>query len=474
MNSFNLSKLENDVHKALKLWNRNTSNEAPLSYLVIFNKFQKEQVNLRKATDQLILEALKILEIQKPRYAQFLRQRYIERMPISYFVNQISFSERTIYGLQKEGIYALAETVHSMEVEAQLEKKKVFTESQLMLEEQLGSPSTSHIIGIQPHINSLIKVLSLSKSPWIVCLSGIGGIGKTTLGNMLLRQMITQDDFSHLGWVSAQQREFNLAGHILTISDSNQTIDDLINYLIFKILHIKKTSLSPDQAFRILRHHLKEQPYLIVLDNFENLKNSSLALKKIRRLANPTKFLLTSRINLYWEPHVYHFIVPPLNQENALKLLREEARVRHLPHLVETTDAEFEPLYEMIGGNPLALRLILGQTHIHDLDTILDDLKEARGTKTDNLYTYIYRQAWDSLDDISRRLFLAMPHFPDEGGNRQSLQHITELSLAEVNHALDLLVTLNLVNVKKGSQEWLYSINPLTRTFLEKQVLKWQ
>ena len=71
-----------------------------------------------------------------------------------------------------------------------------------------------------------------------------------------------------------------------------------------------------------------------------------------------------------------------------------------MPDLVAASDETLHPIFETVGGNPLALRLVVGQTTVHALPDVLDALRLARGRTVEQLYTFIYRQAWENLDVI--------------------------------------------------------------------------
>lgn len=51
--------------------------------------------------------------------------------------------------------------------------------------------------------------------------------------------------------------------------------------------------------------------------------------------------------------------------------------------------ANLRPIYERVGGNPLAIRLVVGQLHVHALDTVLADLLEVRADEASALYSYL-------------------------------------------------------------------------------------
>jgi len=127
-----------------------------------------------------------------------------------------------------------------------------------------------------------------------------------------------------------------------------------------------------------------------------------------------------------------------------------------------------------VGGNPLALRLVVGQTHIHALGDILDDLRQSSSRRSEALYTYLYRQAWEHLDADAREALLLMPLVAEQGGDLAYLAALSGRAPGKLRSVLETLVTLNLVDRRGSLQESYYTIHSLTRTFLHEQVLRWQ
>ena len=156
--------------------------------------------------------------------------------------------------------------------------------------------------------------------------------------------------------------------------------------------------------------------------------------------------------------------------------MRTEANVRNNAALTAASDAELLPIYTTVGGNPLALRLVVGQTHVHGLSHVLADLHAARGHSVEQLYHYIYWQAWHALDEVAQQTLLMMPLVTEAGGDLAFLTAMAtgaNLSAAAVSDALTRLVGLSLVDSRGGLHERRYTIHALTRTFLQEQVLKW-
>ncbi|MCB0228855.1 MAG: hypothetical protein KDG58_13280, partial [Anaerolineae bacterium] len=182
----------------------------------------------------------------------------------------------------------------------------------------------------------------------------------------------------------------------------------------------------------------------------------------------------TSRHSLFGEAGVFHMRVPELGEPDALSLVRLEAEQRNLPELVAASDAELRPIYRTVGGNPLALRLVVGQSHVHSLASVLADLQAARGTPVETLYTFIYRWAWDNLSEAPRRALLAMPLVTERGGSLDFVAQLSGLDPGALSDALAELVTLSLVDSRGSALDRRYTIHNLTRTFLLEQVIRWQ
>jgi hypothetical protein len=233
-------------------------------------------------------------------------------------------------------------------------------------------------------------------------------------------------------------------------------------------------SSSVAQLLTVLRPRLKTTPHLIVIDNLETLVDVESLLPTLQDLANPTKFVLTSRKSYYSEPNLYHFPVPELSEPDALRLIRQEATVSNLPVLAASADDVLRPIYQTVGGNPLALRLVVGQIHIHTLESILHDLRSARGQPVEQLYTFIYRQFWDNLDSLSRQVLLVMPLANPQGDDLEYIAEVGDIAVGDLRQALNKLVTLNLVDARGGLNDRRYSIHSLTRTFLQEQIARWQ
>lgn len=237
-------------------------------------------------------------------------------------------------------------------------------------------------------------------------------------------------------------------------------------------------SLSNNQKQDLLRARLKERAHFIVIDNLETLQDVEALLPILHRWSNPTRFLLTSRVRFETDASIYHYVLHALDRSNALRLIRHEAQLRNNTQIVNASNEELAPIYDVVGGNPLALRLVVGLSHAHGVDPVLDDLQHACGTRVEALYMYIFKWAWEILNDAARHTWLAMPLIETHSASIEELAAtMADLEFQpdqyQVRFALDQLVQLNLVDSLGELHSRRYSIHQLTRTFLQEQVAQW-
>ncbi len=417
----------------------------------------------------LLEDAMAQLEMEDPSLAEILRLRYWEGETLQEVGQKAHRSPASVHRDLKTGQEKLTQILWAREQEA----RKAFRDKQL---QRLETPHYDRLFGIENSLSLLKEVLLDPEGPHILMVTGMGGIGKTSMADYLSRNLIDERAFANFGWVSLRptislwdDRPF-----FQPLSET-QVLEQIFERLGRQLLGEGAIAapFSLQKLLERLEYHLKQSAHFIVVDNLEILSDLAPLMSELKRLAGPSRFLVTSRVSHFVDPNVYHFKAPPLTLESAKALLRHEGRKRNIRVLQEADDAVLEDIYHRIGGNPLALRLVAGQLHTHALKTVLDDLAQARGRSVARLFEYIYRRGWENLDETAQRVLLAMPLLPPEGGVAEQIVAITGLNDEQVHDALEVLVQLNLVDHHPGLTESRYAIHSLTRTFLQQQAARW-
>jgi len=209
---------------------------------------------------------------------------------------------------------------------------------------------------------------------------------------------------------------------------------------------------------------LKSRPYLIVVDNLETAVDYEAIADQLWGLANPTKFLLTSRHRLSGYEHVHAIPLDELEAQDALAFIRYEGQERGIADIVRAEDATLLRIYEVTGGNPLAIKLVLGQTVSLTLDRVLANLRQAKRGH-DQFYLFIYWNSWNLLSDEARLLLLHMPLLPARGGTWEDLAAASGLEDEALERAIKELVDTSLLTAG-GLEEKVYTIHRLTHHFV--------
>lgn len=461
--------LRNQLHQALVEWRQSGTLGNSLQDLLLFKQARTAVATAQQANHQLLWQALDALQGQDAQAATLLRRHFYDNELAEQLAHALNWSESTYYRKQNEALDRLTSIVQTLEAQAR-------TAHQAAQLQRLEPPTYTHLIGVAEHLDHLAQVLAKPGPPWLVAIVGLGGLGKTTLADALARHLLTQGMSEAVAWVTARQQTFNLGGSIQPLPKPVLTADALAEALFAQVLDgvTKPPTFSSADTLNALTQRLQTQPHLVFIDNLETVLDLESLLPFLRRLANPTRFVLTTRHSLYAEADIYHFPLPELSLPQALALIRHEAQVRNLPQVSQAQDHELQPIHGAVGGNPLAIRLVVGQLHVHALKTVLDDLTAAQSNQADSFYTFVYRRAWENLRELERNTLLAMPMVTEEGGTLDYLAAVSGLTPGELKQALDQLVALNLVDSRGDLHERRYSIHNLTRTFLHKQVAKWQ
>lgn len=460
------------LEQALKHWHREDM-PIPLADTLPRLKQQVETswpgrstLIIRQIVNQLLLDLLEKLTTFDVEAATLLRRRYINDETGFAIANSLGISESSFYRRRREALLALAEIAQAQEHEALVAHTS-------RLESRLESPSYHHLVGVTKLCRRLSQLLNRQADIKLICLVGMGGIGKTALADTLARQAIAGGEFDDLAWITARQQQFAPWGEIQETNQPVLTPNQLVIAIEQQLSRHPAPPRPPAERLAGLKSRLAKNHHLIILDNLETAEDYQALLPLLRELSQFAWLLLTSRVGIYEQPGIHITNLTELRPTDAEALVRDEAARRGIDDLAQASPEALTQIYATVGGNPLALKLIVGQVQVRSLPTVLADLNEARGGRVEALYEFIYRRAWELLDDTARRVLLTMPLVASPGTKLDHLAGATGLSDDRLYDALEDLIRLSLVNVGGSLDQRRYSIHRLTETFLHKQVSKW-
>lgn len=462
------------VHDALRRWHTGGYNVPPWGEMLIVAQCLAEQIvpNLDLAVKKVLLEALDTLAEQaggNAAQAQLLRLRFLDSLTAYDVANRLNLTENVVYKHQRLAIQNLAALVWQAE-------RAAISERAARVTARLEVQRPPCLFGVADKLADLMATLTAGESLWLVAVVGIGGIGKTALADAVVRRVIGSPYFADVAWVSARQDRFTLWDGLSENPEGKPalTFEGLLDAIVEQFDFQDLAPLPPAHKQAGLSARLKAQPYLIVVDNLETATDYRALVPHLQALTGPAKFLLTCRHSLHQYPGVYNLTLDELSARDSLALLRHEADERRMADVTAASDETLLQIYRVTGGNPLALKLLVGQMYTLSLSQVVDDLRQARGRSVEELYRYIYWRAWHLLTDDARQVLAIMPLVAESGGGLAQIEALGELDDQQLTAALKQLVLLSLVNVRGALEDRRYSIHRLTETFLLQEVIKWQ
>lgn len=326
-------------------------------------------------------------------------------------------------------------------------------------------------IGRQEEANKLLKLLSPNHAAHLICIVGLGGVGKTSLITACARQCLhascnVQSDaslptFDTIIFVSAKQQYLTYSGignrrdrrqkdiirQILEMLDSNNMLDE----------NVAGTSFE-GQIFSIYRA-LATRRTLLIIDNLETVENKQDINDFLYDLPPSVKAVVTTREGIDGIP----IRLNAMPEQDGLNLVQHQAGEMG----ISLKPQDRQTLYQISGGLPIAIDFAIGQLAY---GYSIQEIQARVSHSTGDVARFCFENA---VQGLQRRpaywLLLAMTFFPAPA-LREALVQVAlptvERSIAE--DALVQLQTLSLITQDQSSEgePSRYSMLPLTREYV--------
>jgi hypothetical protein len=462
-----------EILNALRLWHGGETTHWPLADLRLGltlsqaeDAFSSLAEAGKAANNRAVLSfGLEQLRKASPEAEELLRERFEHRRDVLTVANRLNISESTLYYRQRQAITHLTDILSQQENVASADWRN-------RMESRLSIPSYESLVGISEAEEVLKNALFTEDEQFIISIDGIGGLGKTALSDYLARQIIKTTRFDEIAWVTAKHTHLSMMGRLQIESGRPAlTLPLLIERLCIQFGLSENANLTHLQRQRLLYKFIKERRCLIIIDNLETVADYKTLIPELRKWQNPSKFLLTSRIRLLSEPGIFSYSHKELNQQAALELVRQEAKRGGFKDLTNAPDKEIIKIYKIVGGNPLALKLIIGQLRFYSLSNVLNRFAVREPTETnEGIFDYIFREIWEALDDQSKTVLISLTQAGESGFTLDHLIEVSELSEAIVYNRLTGLVVSSLVDLTGTLLERRYRLHRITEIFLLRMI----
>lgn len=401
---------------------------------------------------KLLLAAINEMAETNPLWADILKSHYIDRMTMRGIAHKLGYDNRyRVDREQRKAIDRLADILLAWEHNARQQQVAQLLRS---LDKE---PTYDTLFGAEQQVERLKQALLSPDHAWLIAVTGLGGLGKTAVADQTIRQVIPTLRFQQIVAVYLEPGNLPLAN---------------LRALLARQLGLPVTSEA--ETDRQILQCLKSRTSLVLIDGFED--DISHLEEELGRWANPSKILITSR----HRPRISHaFFAQPITSlpmTAVADLIRQHARKIGRLELTAATDEQIGLIHSKVGGNPLALKLIVGLSDKHTIPAILNDLTELKiEAKIEEMYRHIYWQAWRALSAESQMVLKAM-QIPDSAAGA-NLAYIASLcpglDLRAVSAAIEDLINRSLLETHGSAWEaqMRYRIHSLTKTFLQTEII---
>jgi tetratricopeptide (TPR) repeat protein len=322
------------------------------------------------------------------------------------------------------------------------------------------APPRLDFIGRETYINKALDSLGSLDQGCLISIQGAPGVGKSSLAIEVAYQLVENDLFTRVFWISGQPRYLDLSdihrvdniAHI----DWEYILDTIISALA---LHPGKSLIEKE---RLVQAHLSKERCLLIIDNFETISDSSIVHSLKYKIPSPSKVLVTSRHRVHNADTM--IVVDTFSMEEASVFIRKKAQQKNMQSLVNAERDVLEKIWKWSSGLPLAIHWLIGYISESALDVkrVMEDL-ESKEVNREILLEFLFGETFTSLDEITKQVLQAATVFYShsdydsllascgisEDAFKKSIRHVHRVSLLEYDDI---------------SQQ--YKLLPITKEFL--------
>lgn len=411
---------------------------------------------------ELLIAMIEAMRPQSPedinldvwRHYIILTEYFLQGQRWNDVATRLSLARARFYDCRKLALEALATTLTRLEEENG--ERRIPTRHNLP-----HPPYASYVARYdeagQDYVEAIIEKLNTGRA-WFIASDGAPGVGKTTIAYETALRARTRNLFDAIIWTSAKQQHLRLPD-IIDIAEYVTSIETLLDAVGTTLGNREILSVSDYGAKeKIVRKLLMHHHCLLIVDNLESLpeEEQQKICTFMENLPRPSKGLITGRERRY--VGMYIITVTGMNQAEALRFMREEAKRRSVSPL---SQADAVRVYTATHGNPLAMQQLIGL--IQSLGLALEEALAFDELQTyEAMLEFMYAEAYDKLKDTERKILQILPLFTDPAA-QDAIEAASDVHGVQLTLGLQRLYRAFLI---QRASEAHYELLPFARQYL--------
>ncbi|MBP9727347.1 MAG: hypothetical protein KBD83_07800 [Gammaproteobacteria bacterium] len=218
--------------------------------------------------------------------------------------------------------------------------------------------------GRSEEMRRLLDLLNRSSRHFYLTITGMGGIGKTTLAieaayKCMERaadksEIAYEYKFENIVWVTAQDKEWTMSGKIVPSASNISCLDDILRTILDFIEPNKgHGNLTSEKRRQLVIDLLSKQRTLLILDNLETVTDTSIKHFFSSHIPDPSKVIVTDR---GFAEEGVTISLSKISREESADMLKQF--ICELDAKVVFPEQEIKRLAEASGGIPRIIHWI--------------------------------------------------------------------------------------------------------------------
>jgi len=287
----------------------------------------------------------------------------------------------------------------------------------------------------------------------LVVLSGAGGVGKTTIAAEVARALVGSLA-NRLVWINALGRE-------------DFALSTLLDEIATQLGETSLRTLAPEAKAQAVQTLIASGPALIVLDNFETIKDAEEQTRCVAYLLHRASCpaLITTRQKIATARNI---TIPTMSHEEADAFLQRVIDQSTDPSSLAQLDRA--RIMQASDRNPLVMQWVMGQIELaQEAESVLDELAQGVGDAAQRVFDRSFEL--QQLGEDGRAALLALSLFAPDA-SRKVLAYVAGFGedLKRLNEATKRLAALSLVRPLAGGQR--LTVAGLTRELAKARLRK--